>query len=117
MRVVMLSVLDWSDPGGVRAVKTPYPADLVEEFIDFVRQNRQWPNAPEVLANKARRFLTALNHVGPLAQAPSGVPVGVTLPVEPVRKSVPCPHCDRTFTQAMHLARHLKAKHPEPVEA
>lgn len=117
MRVVMLSVLNWDDPSGVRAVKTPFPADLVEEFIDFVRMNRQWPNAPEVLANKARRFLTTLNHVGPLAQEPSGIPAVVQLPVEEVPKTVPCPQCDRTFRQAMHLARHLKAKHPEPVEA
>ena len=115
MRVVLLSVLNWDDPSGVRSVKTPFPADLVEEFVDFVRQNRQWPNAPEVLARRATRFLSALQKVGPLAQAPSGIPATIAvLPVEEVSKAVPCPHCDRTFKQAMHLARHLNAKHPVP---
>lgn len=120
MRVVMLSVMDWSDPGGVRAVKTPFPADTVEEFVDWLRMNRQWKNAPEVMRNKAIRFLAALDKVGPLAQVPSGIPAVIAVPVEVVvEKTVPCPHCDRTFKQAMHLARHLKSKHPvvEEVEA
>lgn len=127
-RVVMLAVPDWDSPearqSGVRRVKKPYPADQVEEFIDWLRENRQWKNAPEVLRNRAIKFLAALDKVGPLAQEPSGEvsvvavttgPAVSTIPDVPA-KAIPCPHCERTFSRIPGLARHMQSAHP-PVEA
>lgn len=124
-RVVQLTVLDWDSPeakvSGVRSIKKPFPADPVEDFIDWLRENRQWKNAPEVLRTRALKLLQTLDKVGPLAQEPSGqmsVVAVSTVPAASVVESVPakaihCPHCPRTFSRIPGLARHLQSAHPD----
>lgn len=67
MRYLLLSQLDYDAPGGVRAVKKPYPVDAVEEFVNYLRENKQWRNRPEILHQRVGMLMTKLDRVGPLA--------------------------------------------------
>lgn len=128
-RVVHLAVVDWDSEeakrSGVRTILTPFPAEPVEEFINWIRENKQWRNDPQVLADRCHRFLKKQDQLGPLAPDGSVRAIveprmgpDVVVPVvqgRAVKTHIPCPHCDKSFGQVMHLGRHLKAKHPEQV--
>jgi hypothetical protein len=85
------------------------PTD-VKKLVESVLAERT------AVANKERELIDDLNRVLP----DMGYRVvSITAPARPSpggTKSLPCPHCARTFAHRLHLGRHLSATHGAKIE-